>query len=908
MKKIFVIDASGYLYSSYYAIRNMSNSKGESTNALFGFIRSVQKLIKDFQPTHIVAVFDGPHNGKKREEIYPEYKAHRTAAPQDLPPQINQARNFCELAGIPHLNIAEVEADDTMGTIAVWAKKHDATAYLCTSDKDMAQLVNHNVFMLNTRKDNLMIGSKEVEEIYGVPPSQIIDWLAMTGDASDNVPGLPGIGPKTAIALLQEFGSLDALLEHPEKLPAGKKRTVIEEYKDKALLSRRLVTIDCSVDIPHDIDFYQLKSPDVARLKAFYSEMNFNSLLKELETTKEAATSTTTAHQNTPKTVYGSANGELFLFQQEKYVLVDDEKALSDLISFLGKHKEISLDTETTSIHPLQAELVGIGLGVASHNAWYIPVNGTLGLKHVLDSLKPLIENPHIGFYGHNIKYDYHVLDNYGIRIANICFDTLIASYLLNSHNRQHSLDTLSLQYFGKVKIPIEDLIGKGKNLISMREVPIDKVCTYCCEDVDFTCRLKKILESELRDRQLEKLMYTVELPLLKVLAGMERHGIFLDIPVLKTTSEVVMKQARRIAQEIYQMAGKEFNINSTKQLSEILQNDLHITLPKKTATGFSTNADVLEGLVDKHPIASVLLEYRTLEKLRSTYLENLSDEVNPKTHRIHCTFNQSVAATGRLSCQDPNLQNIPIRTEVGREIRKAFRPQLEGWSYLGADYSQIELRLLAHFSEDPNMLKAFQNHEDIHASTAAALLNIPLDHVTKEQRHHAKAVNFGIIYGQQAYGLSRELKIDVKSAAAFIDAYFKRFHEVKEYLESCKAQARKTGKAVTFIGRERLIPEINSKNPQLRALAERLAVNTPLQGTAADLIKMAMLKIDQELSRLSFKGYLILQIHDELIFEAPDTEIERLAPLVKGIMQEVFQLKVPLIVDIAIGKNWEEC
>lgn len=903
MKKIFVIDASGYLYSSYYAIRNMSNSKGESTNALFGFIRSVLKLIKDFQPTHMVAVFDGPRNGKKREEIYSEYKAHRKAAPQDLPPQIVRAQEFCSLMGVPYLNIAEVEADDTMGTIAVWSKKHGATAYLCTSDKDMAQLVDDHTLLLNTRKDNLIIGAKEVEEIYGVPPTQIVDLLAMTGDASDNVPGLPGVGPKTAISLLQQYGSLDEMLAHPEKIPAGKKRTVIEENKDKALLSRRLVTIDCGVNIPHDLDFYQLKEHEVGQLKSFYSDMNFNSLLKELELNKDIGQSQATHHGSTQKTV----QGELPLFQ-DKYILVDDEKDLAELIVFLKKHKEVCFDTETTDLRPLQAELVGIGLGVSPHNAWYIPTNGKLGLQKVLEAVSPLFENPHIGFYGHNVKYDYHVLANYGIHVANLCFDTLLASYLLNSHNRQHSLDTLSLQYFGKVKIPTSDLIGKGKNAILMCDVPIDKVCTYCCEDVDFACRLKKILEGELRERQLEKLMFTVELPLLKVLAGMERHGIYLDIPTLKHTTAIVLKQTEKVAEEIYQMAGKEFNINSTKQLADILQHQLHIALPKKTATGFSTNADVLESLTDKHPIANLLLEYRTLEKLRSTYLDNLPNDVNPKTHRIHCTFNQSVAATGRLSCQDPNLQNIPVRTEVGREIRKAFRPQQEGWSYLSADYSQIELRLLAHFSEDPNMLNAFKHHEDIHVSTAAAILNISPDRVTKEQRHHAKAINFGIIYGQQAFGLAKELKIDVKSAASFIEAYFHRFSHVKEYLELCKERARKTGKAVTFIGRERSIPEINSKNPQLRTFAERLAVNTPLQGTAADLIKLAMLKIDQELHHLNLKSYMVLQIHDELIFEVPDDEINTLTPKVKEIMQGVFHLKVPLIVDITIGKNWKEC
>lgn len=891
MQKIFVIDASGYLYSSYFAIRNMTNSKGESTNALFGFIRSVHKLIKDFQPTHLIAVFDGPRNGKKRLEIYPEYKANRSATPQDLPYQINWAQEFCSMMGVPYLNIPEVEADDTIGAVAKWAEKQGAEVYICSTDKDLGQLVNDRIFMLNTRKDNQVVGAKEVEEIYGVPPGQIIDLLSLIGDASDNVPGVMGIGPKTASALLKQFGSLDQLLANAEQIAGDKKRSAIIENKDKALISRQLVTLDLAVNIPNAEDFYQFKALDLDRLKVFYSSMNFNSLIKELEAA---------AHSNPVNASESAAD--------VSYHLVDDEESLSELVSFLNTQKEICFDTETTDIHPLKAELVGIGFGVAPAKAWYVPVNGKLGIKRVLEAVTSLFENPEIGFYGHNVKYDFHVLGNYGITVANICFDTLLASYLLNSHNRQHSLDALSLQYFGKAKIDIVDLIGKGKNIITMREVPIEKVCTYCCEDVDYTCRLKVILEKDIKERHLEELMKTLELPLLQVLARMERRGIFLDVPWLENISHSVVEQINVIEKRIYNLAGEEFNINSPKQLSQILQDKLLIALPKKTASGFSTNADVLESLKDEYPIAEVILDYRSLEKLRSTYIQSLPEDVQPKTHRIHCTFNQSVAATGRLSCQDPNLQNIPVRTEAGRKIRESFRPQLPNWSYLAADYSQIELRLLAHFSEDPNMVNAFQNNEDIHASTAAAIFGIPLDQVSKDQRYHAKAVNFGIIYGQQAFGLAKELKIDVKSAAAFIDMYFKRFSRVKEYIEHCKEQARKTGMAVTHIGRQRAIPEINSKNGQFRMLAERLAVNTPLQGTAADLIKLAMLKIDQQLKELNVEGYMILQVHDELIFELPDHEIDTFIPLVKNTMQNVFKLKIPLIVDITIGKNWKEC
>lgn len=887
MKTLYILDASGYLYRSYFAIRNITNTKGESTNALFGFIRSVLKLFKDFHPDHFVAVFDGPHNAKSRTAIYSEYKAHRASMPPDLAPQIEWARQFCLLMGIPLLSVPEVEADDTMGSVAKWAAEHHAEVFLCTSDKDLCQMVNDKVKILNTHKENLILGPAEVEENFGVPPSKIVDLLAITGDSSDNVPGLPGFGPKTAAALLQEFGSLDYILEHPDKVPGKKKQETIIHEGDKARLSRQLVTINTEVEFPHDPHFFSLKPFDPAPLKEFYSGMNFNSLIKELDA-KEGST------PEKEETV--------------SYMLVDDEETLQQLVKHLAGCSEICFDTETTHLQPIKAELVGIGFSTEPGEAWYVPVNGDLGLDKVLATFKPLFENPKIGFYGHNVKYDYHVLGNYGIKVANICFDTILASYLLNSHSRQHSLDALSLEYFGKVKIPTSDLIGKGKNTITMREVPIPQVSTYCCEDADYTCRLKGILEKQLDERKLTPLFKSLELPLMKVLAKMERHGIFLDIPCLEKQAISIVAQIGTIAEEIYRLAGEEFNLNSPKQLSELLFVKMGIKAPKKTATGLSTNADVLEQLRNDHPIAGKILEYRTMEKLRSTYLETLPGEVNPKTGRIHPTFNQSVAATGRLSCQDPNLQNIPVRSEAGRQIREAFRPQKVGWSYLAADYSQIELRLLAHFSEDPILLEAFKNNEDVHAHTASQIFNVPLNEVTKELRQHAKAVNFGVIYGQQSYGLAQELGIPEREARAFIEKYFERYKRVKEYVEECKEKARKTGKAVTYTGRERQIPEITSSNYTNRLIAERLAVNTPLQGTAADLIKMAMLKIDALLQKENLLGYMILQIHDELIFEFPDFEKLALEPLVREGMQGVLKLKVPLIVDITIGKNWKEC
>lgn len=894
MKDIYIIDASGYIYRSYFAIRNITNAKGESTNALFGFIRSVSKLITDFKPQHIVCVFDGPQSTKARSTIYSEYKAHRPGMPPDLLYQIQWARDYCKLRGIPLLDVPEVEADDTMGSVAVWAAEQNAKAFICTSDKDMFQLVNDRIFILNTFKDNLIIGSKEVEEIFGVSPSQMIDFLAITGDASDNVPGLSGFGPKTAASLLKQFGNLDYILEHPEEVPGKKKQETIIQEADKAKLSRKLVTVITDVDIPYDEQFYCLADCNKEALKEFYVSKNFNSLIRELE--QEVAL------------VNGVVAEKLEDIIHVSYQLVDDEATLDAMIAELSLQKEICFDTVNTDGRAQLAELVGIGFCYKSSQAWYVPTNGKLGLDIVIKKLKPLFENSKIGFYGHNVKYDLHVLNNHGINIANISFDIILASYILNSHSRQHSLDTLVLENFGKVKSTLNELTGKGKNLISIRNVPLEQIQAYACAEVDFSCRIKEILERQLKERKLEHVLKNIELPLLRVLAEMERHGIFVDKVFLEQFSVHVKSQIQSLEKEIYAMAGEEFNLNSPKQLSEILFTKLGINPPKKTATGHSTSAEVLEYLQHQYPIAGKLMEYRMVEKLRSTYVETLPYEINPKTSRIHCTFNQFVAATGRLSCQDPNLQNIPVRTDLGIQIRQAFRPEKPGWKYLAADYSQIELRLLAHLSEDPNLLAAFRNNEDIHTRTAAAIFNVSLENVTKEMRYQAKAVNFGVVYGQGPFGLAQGLGIEVKDAKLFIDTYFKQYAKVKEYLEASKEMARKTGRAVTLIGRERQIPEINSKNMQIRAAAERLAINTPLQGTAADLIKIAMLQINERLHKERKIGYMILQIHDELIFEIPEFEILSLEPMIREVMQNVFKLKVPLIVDISIGKNWKEC
>jgi DNA polymerase I len=857
----------------------MTNGQGRATHALYGFVRSVEKLLKDFAPTHLVAVFDGERHIQSRKAIYSEYKANRQLSPEDFGWQIETAKEYCRLNGIAVLAVPGVEADDTIGTLAIWAQEQGRQVVICSSDKDLCQLVGEGVLMLQTHKDNLVVDSAKVKELYGVPPEQIVDYLSLVGDSSDNVPGVKGIGPKGAAGLLEQFGSLDAILERSGEIKAAGLRAKIEAEKEQALLSRRLVTLDLDVEVPRELGFYERPLVELEALNRFYEEMGFRTLIKEPVRKKEPV----------------------------NYRLVDDSQALDELVKQLLSAKEICLDTETTDIHPLRAKLVGIGLSTEPHTGWYLPVNGNLGLEPVVAAVKRLVERPGVGVYGHNFKYDLLVLGRYGIKPAQVCFDTILASYLLNAHSHRHALDLLALHYFAHVKIKIDELIGTGKKAVTMDQVPIDRVCSYACEDVDYTLRLKERLASELEERKLSGLLQELELPLLHVLLEMERRGVYVDVKQLNTLKVDFQRRLDTLSQEIYQLAGEEFAINSPKQLAQILFVKLGIPPLKRGATGYSTSAEVLEELRNRHPIIERVLAFRTLDKLVSTYLEALPDQVL-EDGRIHCTYNQFVAATGRLSSQDPNLQNIPVRSEEGKLIRAAFQPQKQGWSFLAADYSQIELRLMAHLSEDPELIRAFEQNKDVHALTAARVFHVDESEVTSEQRHKAKAVNFGILYGQQAYGLSQTLRIPLIEAKGIIDAYFQQFPGVLAYLEASKEQARRTERACTLIGRERLIPEINSRNATIRAAAERLAVNAPLQGSCADLIKLAMLTIDRQLRERGLQAMMVLQIHDELVLELPDSEVEVVGPLVKNAMEQVWQLRVPLVVDLSVGKNWMEC
>ncbi len=880
---IYLIDASGFIYRAFFAIQGLSNKQGASTGALYGFIRSYLRLVEQYNPKYIACIFDAPGGKDSRVAIYSDYKAHRKPTPSELVDQIIMAQEFCTLAGIPTLAAAGVEADDTIGSVATWAKEQGLDVFICTSDKDMAQLVDDKIKIINLHKDNLLIDAQKAKELYGVVPEQMRDYLAIVGDASDNVPGVSGFGPKSTIQLLEKYGTLDKILENAHEI-GGKKAITLQNEKEIALISQKLVTIDVHVSFEKSLDYFTPKEADKPKLWQFLHSNNFSSLLEMAECGQ---------HEDA---------------EQTNYHTISTLEELDTLVAKLSQETELCVDTETTSTNPLLASLVGIGIAANTSEAYYIPLNASMQRKEVKTRLAPLFSNPKIGFFGHNIKYDLHVLEHAGLGIANISGDTIISSYLLNAHQRRHSLDELSMLYFGKKKIETSDLLGKGKNQITMDQVEVEKVAHYCCEDVTYTLKLKEVLDKEISTRHLEKMLHEVELPLIRVLAKMETTGIYIDTAVLKKLSTEVGKQIEALQEEIYSLAGETFNLNSPKQLSAILFEKLAITPPKKGKAQPSTNADVLEFLSLQYPIAKKILEYRSLEKLRSTYIDTLPEQVNPETNRIHCTFNQSVTATGRLSSQDPNLQNIPVRSELGLKIRSSFRPQNESWSFLSADYSQIELRILAHVCEDPGLLEAFHNNLDVHAYTASQIFHVPLEMVTDEMRHQAKAVNFGIVYGQQAFGLAQNLGIPISSAQSFIDAYFLRYKGIKDYIESAKETARKEGYATSLTGRQRLLPDINSSNQMLKAAAERLAVNTPFQATAADIIKMAMINIDKWLVEHKSPAKMLLQIHDELVFELPDTEISTIQEQVKTHMEGVFSLKVPLIVKINVGKNWMEC
>jgi DNA polymerase-1 len=785
---------------------------------------------------------------------------------------------------IPIYEMEGYEADDVLATLAKRAEEKDIETYIVTGDKDALQLVDSHIKVYSTHKEGLIYDAEKVREAYGVGPEGITDIMALMGDASDNIPGVKGIGEKTAVELISQFGSLEALYKNIDKVKSEARKKMLTENKESAFLSKELAVVDTAVPIKIDFKDLALKEPDGGRLAELFRELEFKSLLKEF----------------TPKETLDS-----------KYTLIEDEKGLDKLVKELKKAKEFVFDTETTSEDPVRAKLAGISFSWEEGKACYVGVcdlceTKKLDVKLVLGALKGIFEDEGIKKAGQNIKYDYIVLANYGIRVKGITFDTMIASYLLNPSKLNHNLDDISIEYLGhKLTTPIQELIGKGKSAITMDRVEVDRVCRYSCEDSDVTFRLKKILEKELTKKDLDELFYKVEIPLIEVLAQMEIDGVTIDSVYLKDLSSDMEKKLDKLTKKIYELAGEEFNINSPKQLSAILFEKLKLPVIRRTKTGVSTDEDVLTKLASKHPLPEKLLEYRELSKLKSTYVDNLPELINKATGKIHTSFNQTVTATGRLSSSGPNLQNIPVKTEEGRRIRKAFIPSGKGNVLLSADYSQIELRVLAHFSQDRNLMKAFKDGLDIHSYTAGLVFGINEKEVTKEMRNMAKTVNFGIIYGMSPYGLSQNLGIEVDKAKEFIDAYFERYPDVKQFMEGLLAEAREKGYVTTILGRRRYVPEINSTDMRIRQFAERAAINTPIQGSAADIIKVAMIAIKEKISGKKLSSKMILQVHDELVFDVPKDELEGMYHIVKDGMENVIKLKVPVEAHIETGRNW---
>ncbi|GMV90984.1 MAG: DNA polymerase I [Candidatus Hydrogenedentota bacterium] len=893
--RLFLIDASAFAYRSFFAIRNLTNSKGQPTNAVYGFARILLKLLREHDPSHIAVVFDAP--GKTfRDELYPEYKANREAMPEELSSQFPLIRDLVAAFNIPMFSQQGVEADDIMGTLAQRAAKENVETILVTGDKDMLQLVGGKTKVYDPSKgDNgAWYGTDEVRERFGCDPEHVIDALALMGDTADNVPGVRGIGPKTAKTLMEKYGSLESLYEHIDEIK-GKQREKLEADKETAWLSRELVTIKTDVDLPLGIEDCRRGEEDRAKLAEAFHALEFQSLLEEY--LPDAAEVETTS-----------------------YRLILTREQLENVLAEMRASGAFALDTETTSTDPMRAELVGVSMSCATATGCYIPVGHTaermkavsapsnetlLDRKTAIEMLRPLLQDPGVTKVGHNIKYDMVVLERAGIRIDGVGLDTMVASYLTDAGRMRHNLEEVSLHYLKRKMIPISDLIGKGSKAVTFDTVPLEKACEYAAEDADITWRLSEVFQPLLSERGLWELFDRVERPLIGVLARMEQAGVGVDLHLFEELQKEVEGRLKSLEAEIHQVAGEPFQINSPKQLQVILFEKLGLKPIRKTKTGFSTDVEVLEVLAHEHPLPEKILEYRILEKLRGTYIEALPKLVHPATGRIHTSFNQAVAATGRLSSSDPNLQNIPVRTEIGKRIREGFVPRDAGRKLISADYSQIELRILAHLSGDAHLKEAFMHDADIHQETAARVFGIMPELVTPEMRRQAKAVNFGVIYGISAFGLSRNLGITNAEAARFIDHYFEKYPGVRAWIDATLRQAAKDGYVETLLKRRRYVPELTSRNVSMRRAAERIATNTPVQGSAADVIKLAMIRLDEALEGTD--AQLILQVHDELVVEAPEDTVQAVAGTMKRIMEDAIELNVPLKVDVGIGDNWAE-
>ena len=926
MKKLFLLDAYALIFRGYYAfIKNPRiNSKGMNTSAIVGFMNSLLEVIRKEQP-HLLAVCFDKGGSQQRTAIYPEYKANRDETPEAIRLAIPYIHQILEAMRIPIIEKEGYEADDIIGTLSKQAEKQGYTVYMVTPDKDYSQLVSPHIFMYKPARGGNEVeiwGVEEVKENFQVEyPEQVIDLLGMMGDAVDNIPGLPGVGEKTAQKLLKEFGSLENLLANTDKLK-GKLRENIEANKEKGLLSKTLARILLDVPVTFDEKDFELSAPQMDKIKPIFEELEFRTMLATLQKAfgvvpaaqpdlfSLAGLSSPVATQ--PMFAEAVPTQKLKTIKEvpHQYQLLTTQVEVEALLPELLSQKEVCFDTETTSLNELEAQIVGLALSWEVHKGYYILFPEDFDLAgQWLSVLKPFFESTTILKIGQNLKYDLKVLTNYGIEVRGQFFDTMIAHYLLNPDMR-HNMDLLSEAYLGYTPIAIDTLIGKkGKGQLTMRAVPAELQKEYAVEDTDITLQLKHAFLPLLEKDQMTKLFTKVEAPLVKVLAQMEYEGIRLDTYFLGELSKEINADLIALQTTIFDQAGESFNLSSPKQLGDILFEKLKLlSKPKKTKTGqYATSEEVLSQLASEHPIVANVLEFRALQKLQSTYIEALPREVNPRTGRVHTTFMQAVTATGRLSSNQPNLQNIPIRTPRGSQIRKAFIPRNEDYTLLSADYSQIELRIIAALSEEDHMIEAFLQGQDIHRSTAAKVFAVPIEEVTKEQRSHAKTVNFGIIYGVSAIGLSQQTSLTRSQSKELIDTYYQTYPKLKGYIEKQIAFAREHGYVETILGRRRYLPDVYSRNQVVRGAAERNAVNAPIQGSAADIIKIAMVRIAQRLEREHLSTRMLLQVHDELLFDVPKAELEVVTPLIREEMQQAYKLSVPLIVEIGTGNNWLE-
>ena len=922
---LVLVDGSSYLYRAFHAFPPLTNSAGEPTGAMYGVLNMLKSLISQVQPSHIAVVFDA--KGKTfRDEMFEQYKSHRPPMPDDLRKQIQPLHDIIRALGIPLLVIEGVEADDVIGTLAVAASKANQKVLISTGDKDMAQLVDDNIMLINTM-NNTLLDRDAVIEKYGIPPELIIDYLALMGDSADNIPGVAGVGEKTALGLLQGIGSMAEIYANLDKvaeLPirgAKKLGDKLLAEKEMADLSYRLATIKTDVALDITPEQLTLGASNNDQLTEYFGRYEFKRWLNEVMNGADSITNNNEQptkinhYQATPALAQNNDDEVLPAIQidRSRYETLLTEADLNRWVEKLNQAKLFALDTETDNLDYMAANLVGISFALENGEAAYLPLQldylgapKTLKKTTALSLLKPVLENPAIQKVGQNFKYDLTIFARNGIDVQDVAFDTMLESYVLNSTGR-HNMDDLAKRYLGHQTISFEEIAGKGKNQLTFNQIPLEKAAEYAAEDADVTMKLQQVLWEKLsKEPTLEKLFKEMELPLLGVLSRMERRGVLIDSDALFLQSNEIANRLSELEEQAYVLAGQPFNLASTKQLQEILFDKLGLPVIQKTPKGApSTNEEVLEELAFSHELPKVLVEHRGLSKLKSTYTDKLPQMVNPQTGRVHTSYHQAVTATGRLSSSDPNLQNIPIRNEEGRRIRQAFIAR-EGFTVVAADYSQIELRIMAHLSQDQGLINAFTQGKDIHRSTAAEIFGVALDEVTSEQRRNAKAINFGLIYGMSAFGLSRQLGIGRADAQSYMDLYFKRYPGVQTFMHDIREKAKAQGYVETLFGRRLYLPDINSSNGMRRKAAERVAINAPMQGTAADIIKRAMIQLDQKLQH-DLDIAMIMQVHDELVFEVRSEKVAFFREQIKQHMEAAAELVVPLIVEVGVGQNWDE-